>query len=382
MVLLDASKAFDKVHYVKLFRLLLARGLCPFIAKFLVNLYTQQTISVKWANCMSASVGISNGVKQGGVLSPVLFNVYIDELLTRLQRSGYGCRIGHVFAGALGYADDVTLLSPTKHGTRKLLNVCSEYAQEYDVSFNPQKCKQLMFGSQRDITTYFNGAVIETVTSDVHLGNPVGMDALSTAITNNVYEMCRHTNVLTKVFACATSDIKYKLFKSFGMCLYGSQLLDLSSSAMDELYVAWRKCVRRLMGVHPRTHCALLNFICGDTPVDFQLHKRFIKFLHTVLTSDNECVRICGELALSGSRSAVCNSANLVSFRYGLNKHLISAKSKGQLLKQMYGSLDNESDDARIGAMISELLHMRDTHSDILTAGQIGQTLDYLCVET
>jgi hypothetical protein len=238
-----------------------------------------------------------------------------------------------------------------------------------------------MFGSQLDIATYFNGTVIETVAKDVHLGNPVGRDALSTAITNNVYAMYRHTNMLTEVFKCATSDIKYKLFKSFGMCLYGSQLWDLSSSDMDQLYVAWRKCVRRLMGIHYRTHCDLLNFICDDTPVEFQLHKRFIKFLHAVVNSENKCVRMCGELALSGSRSSVCHSANLVSFRYGLNKHLVSVKSTSQLLRKMHCSLDSDSNDARVGAMIRELIHMRDSHSNILTAGQIDQVLDYLCVE-
>ena len=50
---------------------------------------------------------ISNGVKQGRVLSPILFTDYIDKLLTRLRESGVGCHIDCVFAGAFGYADDI-----------------------------------------------------------------------------------------------------------------------------------------------------------------------------------------------------------------------------------------------------------------------------------
>ena len=53
-------------------------------------------------------------MKQGGVLSPILFSVYIDELLTRLKHSGYGCMVGHVYCGAFAYADDIALVAPRK----------------------------------------------------------------------------------------------------------------------------------------------------------------------------------------------------------------------------------------------------------------------------
>ena len=75
-VMLDASKAFDKVHFIKLFRLLLGKGLCPLVARFLAILYTNQGIRVRWGVHMSGEFTAKNGVKQGGVLSPVLFSIY------------------------------------------------------------------------------------------------------------------------------------------------------------------------------------------------------------------------------------------------------------------------------------------------------------------
>ena len=108
-VLLDASKAFDRVHYVKLFRLLLQRKLCPLVLRCILNMYTNQKIRVRWGNKVTPDVGISNGVKQGGVLSPVLFTVYLDELLHRMSNSRLGCYIGNIFCGTLAYADDVII---------------------------------------------------------------------------------------------------------------------------------------------------------------------------------------------------------------------------------------------------------------------------------
>ncbi len=76
--------------------------------------YTNQVSRVKCNRYTASSFKVSDGVKQGGVLSPVLFTLYIDELLLRLKKSGLGCYIFHIFAGAFGYADDVRLVSQTR----------------------------------------------------------------------------------------------------------------------------------------------------------------------------------------------------------------------------------------------------------------------------
>ena len=81
-MLLDASQAFDRVNYIKLFTLLLNKGLCPLLCRLLAMQYTGQSASIKWGETFSPSFPISNGVKQGGVLSPILFAVYIIEFIS------------------------------------------------------------------------------------------------------------------------------------------------------------------------------------------------------------------------------------------------------------------------------------------------------------
>ena len=57
------------------------------------------------------------------MISPILFNLYIDRLLLCLQRSGLGCNISNTYMGALSYADDVALISPSLYGLNRMLDI-------------------------------------------------------------------------------------------------------------------------------------------------------------------------------------------------------------------------------------------------------------------
>ena len=136
VTLLDASKAFDRVEYLALFRTLKQKNVCPVITRFLLGLYTSQKIRVRWGGAHTQSFSTTNGVKQGGVLSPLLFSLYLEPLLHQLTTAGYGCWVGSTFCGALAYADDIVLLAPSINAVRQQLKICSDYATAYKVLFN------------------------------------------------------------------------------------------------------------------------------------------------------------------------------------------------------------------------------------------------------
>ena len=144
---LDASKAFDRVNHVKLFDKLVDRGLPGNIIKVLIDWYGKISVSVKWNNCFSKSVPVKSGIRQGGILSPVLFNIYVDSLILGLKSSGLGCHIQGLYVGCLAYADDVLLLSGSVCLLQKMLNICSDYADELDVRFNVKKSCLLNIGN-------------------------------------------------------------------------------------------------------------------------------------------------------------------------------------------------------------------------------------------
>ena len=121
---------------------------------------------------MSEFFTVMNGVKQGGVLSPVLFAVYADGLLLRLRESGIGCHMGGHNAGPLTYADDITLISPSMTGLRKMSSICEQYASEHDILFNGSESKLLFFkGRCCNVSTL--SQLVEMSDTAVHLGNTI-----------------------------------------------------------------------------------------------------------------------------------------------------------------------------------------------------------------
>jgi len=222
VVLLDASRAFDRVNYTKLFRLLMKRQLCPVITRFLLRMYTNQTIRVRWGACISPLTPISNGVKQGGVLSPILFTIYMDELLLRLKSSSFGCHIGNIFCGALGYADDTVLLAPSLASLDAMLQVCEQYAVEYNVQFNSTNSKHLLFGHRScNPTISFIGEAIMNVHTDTHLGNVIGNQSDTEIITQCIQKFICQANSVKSHFKHVHPDVLYRIFKTMCMSLYG-----------------------------------------------------------------------------------------------------------------------------------------------------------------
>ena len=74
---LDATKAFDRIDFGKLFREMIIRKIPPLVIRLIMEMHEKQSMAVQWNNEYSDSFGVTNGVKQGGALSPILFCILI-----------------------------------------------------------------------------------------------------------------------------------------------------------------------------------------------------------------------------------------------------------------------------------------------------------------
>ena len=134
---LDASKAFDKCLFDKLFDKMLVKEIPPIIVRVLSFAYTEQKGWVRLGQNDSNEFAISNGTRQGSVLMTYLFSsCYLDELIVELRKLDIGCHIAGIWIGACCYADDICLLAPNVHVLQKMVTICERYAQEHNIVFS------------------------------------------------------------------------------------------------------------------------------------------------------------------------------------------------------------------------------------------------------
>jgi hypothetical protein len=367
-IMLDATKAFDRVNYSKLFRELITRRL-PFVyIRFLLYLYTNHVASVFWNGTRSADFPVLNGVRQGGVVSPILFCVYFDGLLRRLRDSRVGCCIGDVFVGALAYADDLTLLAPTPSGMRKLLAICESYAAEYNIIFNvcKSKCVYVAPYSHKsgiyglNPIFFIGGKNIEYVDQWPHLGHIIASDFDdSYDIMDRRNGLSRQINNVLCFFAKRDPFVKLKLLFSYCYSFYGSVLWDLSHSHMERICSSWRMGVRRSLGLPNLTHSALLHIFSGTLPIFDELIKRTALFIQKCLSSDSESVRTIARMSVFHLRmsSPIGRNAFLCCARYGLALDKFVLVNPNFIHNSIYNKTDNTL--YRTVDILHELLKVR-----------------------
>jgi len=141
-------KAYDKVNYWKLFNMLLDDDIPLVLVYLLAYWYNHQEMCVKWNFVISGCFTVTNGTRQGGVLSHCMFSRYIRGLIHNVASSHVGCSIGNIPVSILAYADDIVLLSPSWRGLQYLIDCLSLCTKDIDMLCNERKTVCMVFSSQ------------------------------------------------------------------------------------------------------------------------------------------------------------------------------------------------------------------------------------------
>ena len=142
---LDISKGFDKVNHSALFLKLMKRGAPAVLIHLLSYWYSISYNCVRWENVLSRPYRLIAGIRQGGVLSPVLFSVYVNDLLDKFAK--LGCYFKGIPVSAIMYADDLVLLSPSICELQNMLNMCYSELAFLDLQVNFKKCSAIRIGN-------------------------------------------------------------------------------------------------------------------------------------------------------------------------------------------------------------------------------------------
>ena len=218
---LDAKAAFDRVNYWKLLEKLFKRKVGISIIYLLIYWFTKQCFMVKWCNEYSDPFLNKNGLRQGSILSPFLFNIYVDELNIRLAESGIGCHIADKAFNNFSYADDLVILSPSAKGLQMLLGICEEFAIRHDIVFNTTKTVCMIVNPP---SLKINGYPIMRLQNDelgfvnefCYLGHIISHDLSDNAdIEQQRRKLSVRGNILLRNYNFCEKGTKIQLFKSY-----------------------------------------------------------------------------------------------------------------------------------------------------------------------
>ena len=296
---LDLSKAFDRVNHNVLMSKLIDCNANSKIIQTLSYMYDNQFVRVRFNDSTGDTWRLGNGVRQGGITSPLLFNLYINDALTKLNNLNIGCKIGIHRHNSQAYADDLTLLSPSPEALQILINKLSSMLTDLNLTLNAEKSVCLVFNAskrdrRRDLNFTVNGTQISVASTCRYLGV-----ILSDSMTNKE-DILRSESAFLKQFYCiyrkfnyANTSILLYLFNSHCMSLYASELwFDLkgSKTAFKSHAINYHKCIKKLMNLpwRERNHVA-----CKDAGLPIFRHLinwKCISFAFNLLDSKSMCM--------------------------------------------------------------------------------------------
>ena len=295
-VSLDANKAFDRVLHSGLLLKLVQKGVSLSFVKLLRDWYSRQTCAVLWNSVLGDSFRILCGVRQGGVLSPVLFSLYIDDIIVNLRNSGYGLHIGSTFIGCILYADDIVLLSCSCFGLQKLVNICMNYGKSWDISFNPNKTLCITFGGKhpsRFVVTLDN-IKLDWLDKLKYLGCFFNSNTCKVDLSNSVrkYYGC-FNNILSVLGKGKNEMTALHLVKCYSVPIltYACQVWNLSPSEYKTLNVIWNNSFRKIFNCCWRESTAGLQFYCNCLSMTHIIDQQIILFYKRLLRSSNVILR-------------------------------------------------------------------------------------------
>ena len=145
---IDYTKAFDRVHHQKLWKILKEMGIPDHLTCLLTNLYAGQEATVRTGHGATDWFQIGKGVRQGCILSPCLFNLYAEYIMRNagLDEAQAGIKIARRNISNLRYADDTTLIEESEEELKSLLMKVKEESEKVGLMLNVRKTKIMPSG--------------------------------------------------------------------------------------------------------------------------------------------------------------------------------------------------------------------------------------------
>ena len=287
---LDAQKCFDSIWHDGLFHKL--NGEIPDLHWiFLYKWYRTSKATVRWAGELSETFSISKGMRQGSILSPRLFSIFINDLLLHLKANTNGMKIYNLKLNAIAYADDINLFSTTKTGLQNLIDTCDSYAKKWRIRFNPTKTKCIEIGKARlktPPTWVLDGEAVNLSDETTILGVNFTNDLKARSHIKNRIRACNQSvfkfSTAGALYPGLNCDVKTHIWNTINcpVLTYGLETIHISNMELEDLKSAQGSVVKRGLGLSKRSHYHRVLKACKITPIEEVIANKAAGLYHNI----------------------------------------------------------------------------------------------------
>ena len=255
----------------------------------LMSWYANLQCRVRWGDTLSEWFDIKAGVRQGGILSPTLYCIYVDGLVQILKDAGIGCYIRDSFLSILLYADDMCLIAPSLKGLQRLLRLTETFCSTWDIMLNPKKSKNMQFGKKVDSLPFLqlDGNALEWVSSWKYLGVTLrSHKQFDCCIDEKLKSFYRSANAILRVQGRSNELVMLQLLESHCLSILTYAIEVISVSDRDKrrkLRVAYNSMFRQIFRYRRSESVTDLQHQLGRLTWEELVEKRQSRFLLKVI---------------------------------------------------------------------------------------------------
>ena len=303
----DFQKAYDNVWRNGLYYKLITNGIDIGTVKLIKDMYDKTSQIIKINGKATRALQTHRGVRQGCVLSPQLFNIFLNDLPGIFNASCKPVKNGNTSLSCLMFADDIVLLSESKEGLQRCLNKLEAYADEWDMTVNKKKTKIMIIqnrGKAPSLEFQYKGENLEVVNSYKYLGtiiNRTGTFKLNDVYLKNKGLKARYAITRTIGIDCKVS-LSIKLFQQMvePILLYNCEVAQAYIPATwdqdkfrkkmwddRETDKVLKGFLRSILGVNKKSVVVGLRGETGKFPLSLNIYTQVIKYWIRLLSTES-----------------------------------------------------------------------------------------------
>ena len=297
---IDLSKAFDLVNHACLIDILKEKSIPDDIIEIIKFYLQNQYACIKWNGYKGDFRMINRGVRQGGILSPILFKIYIDDIIKNITKLGIGCRLGLATVNIIAYADDIVLLASSKECLDILYTKFCQDIKKLDLKINVNKSKIVIFhqGKIRNNLSHIclDETLFQIENQYKYLGNIITYNLEDeTDVLYKLNSFYSSFNSIIRTFKGVNLETLLYLFKSFclpqyGLALWTSQNIYYKQS-FKSFEVAYNNAIKNILDCprYASSHiaadiCQLLMLKHKVNVIQLRYYHRLSNFLNPIFT--------------------------------------------------------------------------------------------------